>query len=616
MSSYIKRFFEMKGINRIIRYMFPYWDKGFLSIILSLLSTIFGLFSFTMAIPFLGILFDNQPTITDPIPLAFTREAIMENFNYFLGQIIQTRGQQDALLAVSIMIVTFVLFKTLFYYLANYALAPLRTKVMRDIRDHLDTKILDLQLSYFTEERKGDLMSRMTGDVKEIEASIIRSLNNAVKSPITIVIYLIVLFLMSPKLTLFVLVLLPISGFVIGRIGKSLKRKSLKGQQRLGILLSYIEETLFGLRIIKAFGTEKKIHDRFKKENQAYTRLMTKIWRKKELAGPFSEFMATIVIVVVMWFGGNIVLNSDSLMSPQEFMGYLIIFSQIIQPSKDLSTVFYNIQKGLASVDRINDILDAKVTINEKPNAKGIKHFEDKIEYKDLSFKYIEDYVLENVNLEVKKGQKIALVGQSGSGKSTLVDLLPRFYDVIEGNILIDGNDVQDLKIADLRGLMGIVSQESILFNDTIYNNIAFGMETATEEEIIEAAKVANAHEFILHTEHGYQTNIGDRGTKLSGGQRQRISIARAVLKNPPILILDEATSALDTESEKLVQDALFNLMKNRTTIVIAHRLSTVRDADEICVLQDGKIIERGKHDELIQQQGVYKKLNDLQSFA
>jgi len=606
----------MKGLNRIIKYMVPYWGKGLTSVGLSFLSNIFSLFSLTMIGPFLGVLFKTQERVTDPPPFELNSDAIVENFNYYLGNIIETRGEQQGLLFLSLTIVCFVLLKTLFHYLSNYALAPLRTKVVRDIRNDLDSKVLNLQLSYFTDERKGDLMSRMTGDVKEIEASIIRSLSHAVKAPITIILYLTTLIILSPKLTLFVLVLLPISAVVIGRIGKSLKRKSLKGQIRLGTLLSFIEETLFGLRIIKAFNTEKKIHQRFKKENQAYTRLMTRIWRKKELASPFSEFMGTVVIVVVMWFGGNIVLNSDALMTPEQFMIYLVVFSQIIPPSKELSTVYYNIQKGLGSVERISGILDAKVTINEKPNAKSINNFEGKIEYKNLSFKYIEDYVLKNVNLDVNKGQKIALVGQSGSGKSTLVDLLPRFYDVIEGNISIDGNDVQDLKIHDLRKLMGIVSQESILFNDTIYNNIAFGMENATEEEIIEAAKVANAHEFILNTENGYQTNIGDRGTKLSGGQRQRVSIARAVLKNPPILILDEATSALDTESEKLVQDALFKLMKNRTSIVIAHRLSTVRDADEICVLQEGEIIERGKHDDLIKEKGVYKKLHDLQSFA
>ncbi len=606
----------MSGVKRIIRYMIPYWDKGFISILLSFLSTIFSLFSFTMVVPFLGILFNTQPKVTDPVPFEFTSDAFFHNFNYVMTQIIESRGEAQALLIVSIVVIIFVLFKTSLHYFSNYAMAPLRTKVMRDIRDDLDEKVLSLQFAYFTEERKGDLISRMTGDVKEIEASIIRSLNNAIKSPITIIIYLAMLFMWSPKLTVFVLLLLPISGGVIGRIGKSLKRKSLKGQKRLGVLLSYIEETLFGLRIVKAFGTEDRIHSRFKKENQAYTRLMTRIWRKKELASPFSEFMATSVIITVMWFGGNIVLSSNSLMNPQEFIAYLVIFSQIIQPAKELSTVYYNLQKGAASVDRVSDILDAKVTITEKPNAKPIKNFNDKIEYKNLSFKYIEDYVLKDINLTIEKGKKIALVGQSGSGKSTLVDLLPRFYDIIEGEIKIDGHNIQDLKIKDLRNLMGIVSQESILFNDTIANNISFGMENATQDEIIEAAKVANAHDFILQTEHGYETNIGDRGTKLSGGQRQRISIARAVLKNPPIMILDEATSALDTESEKLVQDALFKLMENRTSIVIAHRLSTVRDADEICVLQEGKIIERGKHDLLIEKNGVYKKLHDLQMFA
>lgn len=606
----------MKGVGRIVKYMLPYWDKGILSILLSILSNVFSLFSLTMVGPFLGLLFGEQESVSELVPWEVSTKALVNNFNFLLSKVIESDGPQKALFYLSIIIIIFVFFKTLFHYLSNYAMAPLRTKVMRDIRNKLDSKVLSLQLSYFTEERKGDLISRMTGDVKEIEASIIRSLNQAIKAPITIIIYLIVLVSISPKLTIFVLILLPLSGFVIGRIGKSLKRRSLKGQKRLGILLSYIEETLFGLRIIKAFSSETKIHDRFKKENQAYTRLMTKVWRKKELASPFSEFTATIVIVIVMWFGGQIVLNSDALMSPQSFMTYLVIFSQIIQPAKELSTVYYNLQKGMASVERVNDILDAKITINEKSDAKSISDFKDKIEYKNLSFKYIEDYVLKDINLQVRKGQKIALVGQSGSGKSTMVDLLPRFYDVMEGNISIDGIDVQDLKINDLRNLMGIVSQESILFNDTIYNNIAFGMDNATEEQIIEAAKVANAHEFILQTEHGYQTNIGDRGTKLSGGQRQRISIARAVLKNPPIMILDEATSALDTESEKLVQDALFKLMENRTSVVIAHRLSTVRDADEICVLQDGKIVERGKHDELIEQKGVYKKLHDLQAFA
>jgi len=606
----------MKGVMKIIRYMYPYWGKGVMSIVYALISTIFSLFSFTMAIPFLGILFGNQPKITELVKWELNTKAIAHNFNYFLSKIIETQGPEAALLSVSIIVVSFVLLKTLFHYLSNYVMAPLRTGVIRDIRNQLNTKILQLQISYFTEERKGDLISRMTSDVQEIEASIIRSLNNAIKMPLTLIVYLVILFIMSPILTLMVLLLLPFTGYIIGRIGKSLRRKSIKGQAKLGLILSYIEETLFGLRIIKAFNSEKKIDDRFRNENNAYTRLMTRIWRKKELAGPFSEFMATIVIVLVMWYGGSMVLDANPIMNPQTFITYLIIFSQIIQPAKEISTVYYNLQRGLASVDRVNAILDAEVTIYVKENATPINEFKNCIEYKDVSFKYIEDYVLKNINLKIEKGKTIALVGQSGSGKSTMVDLLPRFYDLVEGGIYIDGENIKDLNLIDLRNLMGIVNQESILFNDTIFNNIAFGKETATEEEVIAAAKVANAHEFILQTENGYQTNIGDRGSKLSGGQRQRISIARAVLKNPPILILDEATSSLDTESEKLVQDAIFNLMKNRTSIVIAHRLSTVRDADEICVVNEGEIVERGKHNSLLDQNGIYKKLHDLQMFA
>jgi len=606
----------MKGYKKILEYIYPYWGKGLTSISFAFLATLFSLFSFTMVIPFLGILFKNQPIVENPIAWEFSSDAFMHNFNYYLSQIILTQGEKAALLSVSIMVIFFVLLKTSMQYASNYVMAPLRNGVVRDIRNKLNQKILGLQLSYFTEERKGDIISRMTSDVQEVEASVVRSLNNAIKAPITIIIFLFVLFMTSPFLTIFVLLLLPFTGGVIGRIGKSLRRKSGKGQAQLGLILSYIEETLFGLRIIKAFNTENKIHDRFVKENNSYTRLMNRIWRRKDLAGPFSEFMATVVIVIIMWYGGSMVLNNDAMMSPQTFIFFLVVFSQIIPPSKEFSTVYYNVQRGLASLDRIEVILDANIKITEKSDAKPKKDFQDCIEYKDVSFKYIEDYVLKDINLTINKGQTVALVGQSGSGKSTLVDLLPRFYDIKEGKIKIDGINIQDLKILDLRNLMGIVSQESILFNDTIYNNIAFGMETASEEEIIAAAKVANAHEFILQTEHGYQTNIGDRGSKLSGGQRQRISIARAVLKNPPIMILDEATSSLDTESEKLVQDALFKLMENRTSIVIAHRLSTVRNADEICVLQEGEIIERGKHDELIELKGVYKKLHDLQSFA
>ncbi len=606
----------MRGFIRVLKYIAPYWVKGVSSVSLNLISTVFSLFSFTMVIPFLGILFDNQPLVENPVELSLNAEVIKEYFYYYLSQIIINQGKNSALLTVSILVVIFVFFKTIFHYLSSYVMAPIRNGVMRDIRNSLNNKILSLQLSYFTDEKKGDLIARMTNDVQEVEISVVQSLNNALKAPITMIVYFVVLFSMSPFLTLFVLVLLPISGFVIGRTAKSLRKKSAKGQSKLGLIISYIEETLFGLRIIKAFNMEKKIDKRFADENNSYTSLMNKIWRRRDLAGPYSEFMATIVIIIIMWYGGSMVLSQDVSMLPQTFIAYLVIFSQIITPSKNFSTAFYNIQRGLASVDRIEAILDADITITEKPNAKSKERFENVVEYKNLNFKYIEDYVLKNINLKVEKGKTVALVGQSGSGKSTMVDLLPRFYDVKEGEITIDGINIQDLKVKDLRDMMGIVSQESILFNDTIYNNIAFGMEDATEEEIIAAAKVANAHDFILQTENGYQTNIGDRGTKLSGGQRQRISIARAVLKNPPILILDEATSALDTESEKLVQDALFKLMENRTSIVIAHRLSTVRDADEICVLHEGEIVERGKHTELLEKKGVYKKLHDLQIFA
>jgi len=606
----------MKDFLKFIRYTFPYWKLGISSVGSSFLSTLFSLFSLTMVVPFLGILFENQPLVDNPVEFALNAESIKHNFTYFISQIIVENGPRTALLTVSIMVIVFVLLKTFFHYLGSYFMAPLRTGVVKDIRNKLNNKVLNLSIAYFTEERKGDIISRMTNDVQEIEASVVNSLNNAIKAPITIIVYMSLLFIMSPFLTLFVLLLLPISGTLIGKIGKSLRRNSAKGQARLGTLISFIEETLFGLRIIKAFNTENKIDERFRKENQSYSRLMTKVWRKKDLAGPFSEFMSTTVIMIIMWYGGNMVLSNDVTMLPQTFIAYLAIFSQIIPPAKDLSTVYYNVQRGLASIERINVILNAEVKINEKPNAKPIQSFEKEIEYKNLSFKYIEDYVLKNINIKIEKGKTIALVGQSGSGKSTLVDLLPRFYDVKDGEILIDGHNIQDLKIKDLRGLMGIVSQESILFNDTIFNNIAFGMDGATEEQVIAAAKIANAHEFILQTENGYQTNIGDRGSKLSGGQRQRISIARAVLKNPPILILDEATSSLDTESERLVQDALSNLMKNRTSVVIAHRLSTIRDADEIIVMHEGEIVERGKHAELIEKKGVYKRLHDLQLFA
>jgi subfamily B ATP-binding cassette protein MsbA len=607
---------KLGSFKKMLVFIKPYWGQTALSILYTTLGTIFTLFSIMMAIPFLNILFDQQPMITEPMPWAGNMEVIKHNANYFLSKIISSQGPEMALISISLLIVGFVFLKTFFIYLGNYVLAPVRNGIVRDVRNILYDKILKLQLSFFSEERKGDIISRMTGDVQEIEINIIRSIKNALKAPITIIIYLGYLIFMSPQLTLFILVLLPISGLIIGRIGKSLRKKSLTGQQQLGNILSFIEETLFGLRIIKAFNAEKNTYDKFHTENESYTHLMNRIWRRRDLAGPLSEFLATASIVLVMWYGGKQVLSEASSLSPAMFINFLILFSQIIPPSKEISTVYYNIQKGLASLERVNNIIQTPVTVVEKPSAKAIDDFQREVTYKHVGFSYNSDPVLKDINLNIEKGKTIALVGQSGAGKSTLVDLLPRFYDVAEGSISIDGTDVRDLKIIDLRHLMGIVSQESILFNDTIYNNIAYGKPEATEEEVISAAKVANAHDFILQTEKGYQTNIGDRGTKLSGGQRQRVSIARAVLKNPPILILDEATSSLDTESEKLVQEAITKLMESRTSIVIAHRLSTIRNADEICVMEQGRIVERGKHSELTELGGVYKKLHDMQMFA
>jgi len=504
----------------------------------------------------------------------------------------------------------------MFQYLSVYFLAPVRTGVVKDIRNAIFSKIIDLPLGYYSGERKGDIISRITTDVNEIEASIIRSLDLFFREPVMIIVYLGSLIYMSPGLTLFVLILLPISGLIIGRIGRTLRRNSARVQKSMGSLLSIIEEAIGGLRIIKAFNAEEKTNEKFFQTNDHYTRLMIKNWRRRDLASPLSEFLGVAILILVMWYGGTLVLGQKSELSSAEFITYIGIFSQIINPAKQFTNAYYSVVKGMASVDRVNYILDTKSTIVEKNDALSLKEFKEAIVYQDVSFRYNTAYVLRNINLTIEKGKTIAIVGQSGSGKSTLVDLLPRFYDVTEGDILIDGNSVKDYKIQDLRNLIGYVNQDPILFNDTFFNNIAFGVDHATEEEVINAAMVANAHEFIMSSPEGYQTFVGDRGGNLSGGQRQRISIARAVLKNPPILILDEATSSLDSESERLVQDALFRLMKNRTSLVIAHRLSTVQHADEICVLHKGEIIERGKHEELLKRNGAYRRLYDIQMFV
>ncbi|MBS3775184.1 MAG: ABC transporter ATP-binding protein [Bacteroidales bacterium] len=606
----------MYVFRKLTGYVIPYWKNAVLGILLNLLGTFFSLFSFTMAMPFLKILFDQKTAITEPVPFQLNADAIQHNFNYFVSRIITDKGPETALIIVSVMVVGLILLKTSFSYLGNFTIVPLINGVIRDIRNKLYVKITNLPVAYYSEERRGDILLKTTGDVQEMANTMLNPLRQVVKAPIQIIIYITALFVMSYKLTFFVLILIPLSGYAISVVGKNLKKASIKGQNKLGELLSMLEETIFGLRIIKAFNSEARVKRKFQKENQKYTRIMNRILRKRMLANPFSEFISVSVIVVIMWYGGSQVLSPEtSMLSPEAFITYLIIFSQIIRPAKVISNYYYNFKKGLASFERIETVLNAEETIKEKPNAQSIKAFKDSVVYEDVSFWYNHDYVLNHVNLEIGKGQTVAIVGQSGAGKSTLISLLPRFYDVKEGDIRVDGISIKDLKVKDLRGLIGLVTQESILFNDTVYNNIAFGRDDAAYEQVEEAARVANAHTFIMELENGYETNIGDQGNKLSGGQKQRISIARAIMKNPPILILDEATSSLDTESEKLVQDALYRLMHNRTSIIIAHRLSTVREADKIVVLHQGTVRETGSHNELIQQQGIYKKLHEMQMF-
>ena len=603
------------------RFLPPYKWYVIANLLLNLFSAIFNLFSFASIIPILQILFGMQTENHTYIPFSQVNSLdsfieIGKNNTYtYIEQLIASHGASTALMLLGIYLIIMTLFKTLSTFLASASLVPIRTGILRDIRNIIYKKITSLHLGYFSHEKKGDIISRMTNDVIEIEASIISSLETIFKNPIMILLYLIVLFSMSWKLTIFVLILLPISGLLIGRIGKSLKRKSLIGQQLSGELIAQIEETLGGLRIIKAFNAENKLNNRFHSLNNNIRHTFNKIHTRYFLAHPVSEFLGTTVIAILLWYGGYLILNGDGNISAPEFIYYLVIFYSIINPFKELSRAGYSIQKGMASLQRIDTILDTENNIKEINNPQTITSFNHEIRFNNVSFKYQDEWVLKNINLTIHKGQTIALVGQSGSGKSTLVDLTPRFYDTIEGTITIDGIDIKHLKIQNLRNLMGNVNQEAILFNDTIYNNITFGVESATQAEVEQAARIANAHDFIMSTPDGYQTNIGDRGSRLSGGQRQRISIARAILKNPPILILDEATSALDTESERLVQNAIEHLMQNRTAIVIAHRLSTIKSADLICVLHEGQIIEQGTHQQLIDLNGQYKKLCDMQNF-
>ena len=571
-----------------------------------------------MIVPFLNVLFEQEHHY-EPAAWSLSVKSLLKNFNYYLSQYVAKEGQMKALMLICLFTVIVFFLKNITRYLGMYFMVPVRNGVVKDIRTKLYDKILELPIGYFSEERKGDIMSRMTSDVQEIEWSVMSSLEASIREPINIILFLFTLLTLSPELSIFVFVLLPLSGLLIAQIGKSLRKKSTSLQEKMGQLLSSIEETLGGLRIIHAFTAEDFSRKKFHVINKEHNKLMNKIGRRSDLSAPMSEFLGAAVMAIVMYFGGKLVLSPSQQLEPSEFIAFIAIFSQLIAPAKAFTSAYYNIQKGLASKERVDKILNAEIAIREVESPLPIASFESVIEYRNLSFAYRkgeQGYVLKNINVSIEKGKTIALVGQSGSGKTTMADLLPRYYDPSEGGIYIDGKDIRQLKIKDLRSLMGVVNQESILFNDTVFNNIAFGMNNVSEEAVMQAAKIANAHDFIMEMPDKYQTNIGDRGGKLSGGQRQRLSIARAVLKNPPILILDEATSALDTESERLVQDALNALMKNRTSVVIAHRLSTILSADEILVMQKGEIVERGTHQSLLAPGSYYKKLYELQNFV
>ena len=610
----MKEFFQLMR-----RFVSPY--KKFLgwAVFLNLLSAVFNIFSFTLLIPILQILFKMDNKVYEFIPWDAAGEGLKDiavnNFYYYVTRMIEINGPSLTLLFLGLFLAFMTLLKTSCYFASSAVMIPLRTGVVRDIRIMVYSKVMSLPLGFFSEERKGDIIARMSGDVGEVENSITSSLDMLIKNPILIVMYFGTLIITSWQLTLFTLLVVPGMGWIMGKVGKKLKRQSLEAQAKWSDTMSQLEETLGGLRIIRAFIAEQKMINRFTECSNEFRDATNRVAMRQALAHPMSEFLGTLLIVVVLWFGGSLILGNHSSIDAPTFIFYMVILYSVINPLKEFSKAGYNIPKGLASMERVDKILKAENKIVEIPNPKPLNGLEEQVEFKDISFSYDgKKEVLQHINLTVPKGKTVALVGQSGSGKSTLVDLLPRYHDVQEGTITIDGVNIKDVRISDLRSLIGNVNQEAILFNDTFFNNIAFGVENATMEQVIEAAKIANAHDFIMEKEDGYHTNIGDRGSKLSGGQRQRISIARAILKNPPILILDEATSALDTESERLVQEALERLMKTRTTIAIAHRLSTIKNADEICVLYEGEIVERGKHEELLAKNGYYKRLNDMQS--
>ena len=609
----IKQFFSLLG-----RYLKPYRKYLTWAVILNFVSQWMNVFSFMALIPILNILFKIDSATYEYIPMSWdnlNKDILINNAYYYINHLIELYGSFMILVAMGVVLIIMTLLKTAGYFASAAVMVPLRTGIVRDIRIEVYNKVLRLPLSFFSEERKGDIIARMTADVQVVENSLTSSIDMLIRNPIALMIYFFTLFTVSWQLTLFVLLVLPFAGWIMGVVSRKLKSQSVAAQGQYGDIMAQLDETLGGLRIIKAFIAETKMAARFKKINDGFRAAMNAMVIRQSSAHPMSEFLGTCVIVIVLWFGGFLILSKSSPIDAATFIFYMVILYSIINPLKEFSKAFYNIPLGLASMDRIDMILKAENPIKDPVNPKPLNEFTSELEFRDISFSYVEGrQVLKHINLKVPKGKTIALVGQSGSGKSTMVDLVPRYHDVKEGELLIDGKNIKDVSITSLRALIGNVNQEAILFNDTFYNNITFGVENATMEQVIEAAKIANAHDFIMESEKGYDTMIGDRGGRLSGGQRQRVSIARAILKNPPILILDEATSALDTESERLVQEALERLMKSRTTIAIAHRLSTIKNADEICVLYEGEIVERGTHEDLIALDGYYKKLNDMQS--